>query len=165
MCRMFRSSSEALPSWIRLARFNWSSFTVICFIYQYPDTCRSNLTPGLDRLFKAYARVIPRSRPRLKLMFPHVCVCRQIVASTFAPSWSGIGQVARLTFSGIFGVCWIAGRWRGSSACQRPGDLPALRVVCRYSPVGFDRQQRGWNEYGTFYAISSDFGDRMTTQL
>ena len=30
---------------------------------------------------------------------------------------------------------------RGSSACQRPGDLPALRVACRYSPVGFDRQQ------------------------
>ena len=29
---------------------------------------------------------------------------------------------------------------RGSSACQRPGDLPALRVACRYSPVGFDRQ-------------------------
>ena len=23
---------------------------------------------------------------------------------------------------------------------QRPGDLRALRVACRYSPVGFDRQ-------------------------
>ena len=34
----------------------------------------------------------------------------------------------------------IAGRQRGSSACQRPGDLPALRVACRCSPVGFDRQ-------------------------
>ena len=30
-----------------------------------------------------------------------------------------------------------------SSACQRPGDLSALRVACRYSPVGFDRQQHG----------------------
>ena len=29
---------------------------------------------------------------------------------------------------------------RGSSACQHPGDLPALRVACRYSPVGFDRR-------------------------
>ena len=29
---------------------------------------------------------------------------------------------------------------RGSSVCRRPGDLPALRVACRYSPVGFDRQ-------------------------
>ena len=35
----------------------------------------------------------------------------------------------------------IAGRWRGSSACQHPGDLPALRVACRCSPVGFDWQQ------------------------
>ena len=32
---------------------------------------------------------------------------------------------------------------RGSSACQRPSDLSALRVACRYSPVGFDRQQKG----------------------
>ena len=34
----------------------------------------------------------------------------------------------------------IAGRRRGSSACQRPSNLPALRVACRCSPVGFDRQ-------------------------
>ena len=34
----------------------------------------------------------------------------------------------------------IAGRRRGSSACQRPSNLPALRVARRYSPVGFDRQ-------------------------
>ena len=36
----------------------------------------------------------------------------------------------------------IAGRRRGSSACQRPSDLPALRVACRCSPVGFDRQYK-----------------------
>ena len=35
----------------------------------------------------------------------------------------------------------IAGRRRGSSACQRPGNLPALRVARRCSPVDFDRQQ------------------------
>ena len=34
----------------------------------------------------------------------------------------------------------IAGHRRGSSAYQRPADLPALRVACRCSPVGFDRQ-------------------------
>src|SRR6185369_2817474 len=34
----------------------------------------------------------------------------------------------------------IAGRRRGSSACQRPSNLPALRVARRCSPVGFDRQ-------------------------
>ena len=34
----------------------------------------------------------------------------------------------------------IAGRRRGSNACQRPGDPPALRVACRCSLVGFDRQ-------------------------
>jgi len=36
---------------------------------------------------------------------------------------------------------WIAGCRRGSSACQRPSNLPALRVARRYSSVGFDRQQ------------------------
>ena len=35
----------------------------------------------------------------------------------------------------------IAGRRRESSACQHSGDLPALHVACRCSPVGFDRQQ------------------------
>ena len=42
----------------------------------------------------------------------------------------------------------IAGRRRGSSACQRPSNLPALRVARRCSPVGFDRQQEhdgGWD--------------------
>ena len=34
----------------------------------------------------------------------------------------------------------IAGRRRGSNACQRFGDLPALHIACRYSPVGFDRE-------------------------
>ena len=29
---------------------------------------------------------------------------------------------------------------RGTSASQCPGSLPALRVACRYSLVGFDRQ-------------------------
>ena len=131
---------KLLPSWIRLARFNWSSFTIIRFIHRHLDGYRSNLTLGLDRLFKADARVVPGSRPRLGLMFPRVCVCRQIVASTFAPSWSGIGQVARPASWKAAACARIAGRWRGGSACQRPGDLPALRVAGRYSPVGFDRQ-------------------------
>ena len=30
---------------------------------------------------------------------------------------------------------------RGTGASQRPSILPALRVACRNSPVGFDRQQ------------------------
>ena len=132
---------KPLLSWIRLARFNWSSFTIICFIHQYPDTYRSDLTPGLDRHFKADARVVLGSRPRLGLIFARVCVCRQIDASTFAPSWSGIGQVARRASSKAAACARIAGCWWGSSACQRPGDLPALRDACRYSPVGFDRQQ------------------------
>ena len=94
---------KLLPSWIRLVGFNWSSFTVIYFIHQYPDANRSNLTPGLNRLFKADARVVPGSRPRLGLTFTRVFVRRQIVWSTFAPSWSGIGHVACPTFSGISG--------------------------------------------------------------
>ena len=38
------------------------------------DGYRSNLTPGLDRLFKADARVVPGSRPRLGLMFTRVLI-------------------------------------------------------------------------------------------
>ena len=37
---------------------------------------------------------------------------------------------------------------RGTGASQRPGSLPALRVACRYSPVGFDRQQEVGGEGG-----------------
>ena len=42
------------------------------------------------------------------------------------------------TFSGR--VTEIAGRRRGSSACQRTSNLPTLRVARPCSPVGFDRQ-------------------------
>ena len=38
---------------------------------------------------------------------------------------------------------------RGTGASQRPGSLPALRVVCRYSPVGFGRQHRVINKMAT----------------
>ena len=49
----------------------------------------------------------------------------------------------------------IAGRRRGSSACQRSGDLPALRVACRCSPVGFDRQHILAHPVGHFSATTS----------
>ena len=41
----------------------------------------------------------------------------------------------------------IAGLRQGSSACQRSGDLPALHVACRCSPVGFDRQQAHFESF------------------
>src|SRR6185295_1711029 len=52
----------------------------------------------------------------------------------------------------------IAGRSRGSSACQRPGDLPALRVGCRYSPLGFDRQHILARPVGPSSATTSTAG-------
>ena len=103
--------------------------------------CRSDLTPGLDQLFKADARVVLASRPRLGLMFTRVCACRQIVESTFAPSCSGIGQVARPASPEASACARIWAVDRGTGASQCPSSLPALRVACRYSPVGFDRQQ------------------------
>ena len=103
--------------------------------------CRSNLTPGLDRLFKADARVVPGSRPRLGLMFTHVFVrknysehVRTLLIGYRSGGTPGFPQNLRARDG-------IAGRRRGSSACQRPSDLPALRVASRCSPVGFDRQQ------------------------
>ena len=54
----------------------------------------------------------------------------------------------------------IAGHRRGSSACQRPGDLPALRVTCRCSPVGFDRQHILACPVGPFSATMSRAQDQ-----
>src|SRR6185295_6166998 len=49
----------------------------------------------------------------------------------------------------------IAGRRRGSSACQRPSNLPALRVACRCSLVGFDRQHILARSVGLFSPTTS----------
>ena len=40
-----------------------------------------------------------------------------------------------------------------------------LQIYARFDCVFINHQKGGdCNEYGTIYAISSDFGDRMTTQ-
>ena len=54
----------------------------------------------------------------------------------------------------------IAGRRRGSNACQRSGDLPALRVACRCSPVGFDRPHILARLVGHFSATMSGAQDQ-----
>ena len=139
-CRMFRSSSEALPSWIGLTRFNRSSscsYLLYPLIFGYIDLIRH---PDSIGSLKADASVVPGSRPRLGLIFTRVCPCRQIVESTFAPSWSGIGQVARPASPEASACARIWAVDRGTGASQRPGSLLALRAACRYSPVGFDRQ-------------------------
>ena len=139
--RMFRSSSEALPSWITLARFNWSSlhnYMLYSLISRYTDLIRHRDSNGS---LKADARVVPGSRPRLGLMFTCVCAFRQIVKGTFAPSWSGIDQVARPASPEATACARIWAVDRRTGASQHPGSLPAPRVACHYSPVGFDRQQ------------------------
>src|SRR6185295_10330635 len=126
---------------------------VICFIQQYPDANRSNLTPGLDRLFKADARVVPGSRPRLGLMFTRVFVRRKLFSRTLLIGYRSGGTPDILR--NLRARDGIAGRRRGSSACQCPGDLLALRVACRCSPVGFDRQHILAHPVGHFSATTS----------
>ena len=47
---------------------------------------------------------------------------------------------------------------RGTGASQRPGSLPDLRVACRYSPVGFDRQHILARPVGPSSATTSTAG-------
>src|SRR6185369_6569034 len=54
----------------------------------------------------------------------------------------------------------IAGCRRGSSVCQHPGDLPALRVARCCSPVGFDRQHILARPVGPFSATMSGAQDQ-----
>ena len=49
------------------------------------DANRSNMTPGLDRLFKADARVVPGSRPRLGLISTRVFVRRKLFGARSHP--------------------------------------------------------------------------------
>src|SRR6185312_520069 len=106
---------------------------VICFIHQYLDRYRSNLTPGLDRLFKADARVVPGSRPRLGLMFTHVFVCRKLFGARLhlLIGYRSGGMPGFHTSSGR--VTEIAGRRRGSSASSAlaTSRLFVLPVVAR----------------------------------
>ena len=51
-------------------------FTVICLIYQYPDTSRSNLTLGLDWLFESRYKSRP-GEPTTARTNIYTCLCMQ----------------------------------------------------------------------------------------
>jgi hypothetical protein len=108
------------------------------FVYIY----RFDLILGHNRLFTADSGDHLMSRLRLGLMFTRVCACRKLTETTSTPSWSGIGQVARLANPNARSC---AGSWvvdRGNGPTSSPGSLLTPRVACHYSPVGFDRQQK-----------------------
>jgi hypothetical protein len=68
------------------------------------------------------------------------CLRLQESCESHLPDWVQ-DQVARLA-TPSHGVRQIAGPLtEGPGPTSRPGSLPAPRVACRYSPVGFDRQQ------------------------
>jgi hypothetical protein len=96
---------------------------------------------GNNRLFAANCGDHPKSRSRLGLMFERVCVCRRLIEITSTPSWSGIGQVARLADQDARSCARFGPLTEGSGPTSNLGSLLAPRVVCRCSPVGFDRQQ------------------------
>ena len=137
MCRMFRSSSEALPSWIRLARFNRSSscsYLLYPLISGYIDLIRHWDSIGS---LKADARVVPGSRPRLGLIFTRVYACRQIVESTFAPSWSGYRSGGTPCISESIGVCQDLGRWQRDRCQPAPRQPPGSSCCLSLLAGGF----------------------------
>jgi hypothetical protein len=68
------------------------------------------------------------------------CLCLQEFHKSHLPDQVQ-DQVARLAIPSQ-GVRQIAGPLtEGPGPTSRPGSLPAPRVACRCSPVGFDRQQ------------------------
>ena len=61
-------------------------------------------------------------------------------------------------------VTEIAGRRRGSSACQRPSNLQALRVARRCSPVGFDRQHILAHPVGPLFSATTSIATMTGAQ-
>ena len=76
-CRMIRSSSESFNrhglDQLDLIK---TSFIVIYFNCQYPDIYRSDLTPGLDRLFRSRCKSRP-GEPTTARTCVCTCLCMQ----------------------------------------------------------------------------------------
>ena len=105
------------------------------------DANRSHLTPGVDRFFESRCKSRP-GEPTTARTNIYTCLCMQANrlkhVHTFLIGYRSGGTPDILR--NLRARDGIAGRRRGSNACQRPGDLPALRVARRCSPVGFDQQ-------------------------
>ena len=110
-CRTIRSSSESFNR-RRLDQLDLikASFTVICFNCQYPDIYRSDLTPGLDRLFKSRFKSRP-GEPTTARTNIYTCLCMQANrrkhVRTFLIGYRSCGTPC---ISGSVGVCQDLGR-------------------------------------------------------
>ena len=103
-------------------------FIIICFIHQYPDRCRSNLTPGLNRFFESRCKSRPEE-PTTARTNIYTCLCMQ------ANRLKHVRTFLIRYRSG--GTPYILRNLRRVPDC---GPL-SEEAVPASAPVGFDRQQ------------------------
>jgi hypothetical protein len=133
---MFRSCNEGLvvADWIRLVfakRDLFLSKYIHC-LFQRSDPVL--LQSALHSRYRGGGDEPIMARTDL-----YTCLCIQELNTSHLPDQVQ-GQVARLATPSQ-GVCRIAGPLtEGPGPTSSPGSLPAPRVACRCSPVGFDRQ-------------------------
>jgi hypothetical protein len=133
---MFRSCSEGLVivDWIRLI-----SLKQVSFYYYMHILSDLKIRSGVAAIGSLQPMPGRSDEPITARTNLYKCLCLQEFHKSHLPDQVQ-DQVARLATPSQ-GVRQIAGPLtEGPGPTSRPGSLPAPRVACRCSPVGFDRQ-------------------------
>ncbi|PUZ51793.1 hypothetical protein GQ55_6G218200 [Panicum hallii var. hallii] len=141
---MFRSCSEGLVivDWIRLILTKQGLFHYCIYLLPVPK-----IRSGVDAIGSSQPIPGRSDEPITARTNLYKCLCLQEFNTSHLPDRVQ-DQVARLATPSQ-GVRQIAGPLtEGPGPTSRPGGLPAPRVACRCSPVGFDRQHGNTNHTG-----------------